>query len=338
MMSATIQSNKQINIGILGAARIAPFALIKQARQIEGVDVVAVAEEYQDQAALQKYAKKHKIQTQYRDFNTLLADDTIDAVYLPLPISMHAEWALKAITAGKHVLCEKPLSANAMQAQQVHEAAEASGLVVAEAMHHRYHPMVKRIQEIIQSGELGAITHIKSNFSCYLPFDDFRFNYDLGGGALMDMGCYQISFIRAVMGIEPRVIDAKAGLYGDKIDRWMNSKLDFGNGCEADVFVGMRSKRSIFNVSMKITGERGSISILNFIKPEVFHRLIVKTDKMRRSETVYGSSTYKTQLASFAAAIRGEGELITTTADALNNQRVLDAIYQAAGLPLRGVK
>ncbi len=326
-----------INIGILGAARIAPFALLKQARQTEGVNVVAVAEEYQDQAALDKYAAKHKIPKKYRDFNALLDDNAIDAVYLPLPISMHAQWALKAIEAGKHVLCEKPLSANAMQAEQVHEAAMNSGLVVCEAMHHRYHPMVNRVREIIASGELGALKEIKTNFSCYLPFNDFRFNYDLGGGAMMDMGCYQISFIRGITGIEPEVIEAKAGLYGDKIDRWMDTRLDIGNGAIARVFVGMRAKRSPFSVSMKITGERGSISLLNFIKPEVYHRLIVKTDRMKRRETVYGDSTYKTQLQAFAAAIRGDGDVVTNTEDGLNNQRVLDAIYQAAGLPLRGI-
>ncbi len=330
-------SSSRFNIGILGAARIAPFALIKQAKGIDGVSVTAVAEEYQDAGALEKYAKKHKIPKTYRSFEDLLGDKEIDAVYLPLPISMHAQWAINAIKAGKHVLCEKPLAANADQAESIHTASEETDLIVCEAMHHRYHPLAQRVKDIINNGDIGKLCHIKANFSCYLPFDDFRFNYDLGGGAMMDMGCYPISFLRAVTGIEPTVTQAEAGLHGDKIDRWMKSSLDFTNGCEADIFVGMRAKRSLFSVSVKITGECGTISILNFIKPEIYHRLLVKSDKMKRRETVYGKSTYKTQLEAFVAATRGGNEIVTTTQDALNNQRVIDAIYKKAGLPLRGL-
>lgn len=330
-------SNSQFNIGILGAARIAPFALIKQAKEIDGVSVTAVAEEYQDASALEKYARKHRIPKTYRRFADLLNDDEIDAVYLPLPISMHSQWAISSINAGKHVLCEKPLAANAEQAERVHKAGKESALIVCEAMHHRYHPLCDRVKEIITSGEIGELRHIKANFSCYLPFNDFRFNYDLGGGAMMDMGCYPISFLRAVTGVEPTVVEAEAGLYGNKIDRWMKSKLDFSKGCEADIFVGMRAKRSPFSVSIKITGERGTISILNFIKPEIYHRLVVKTDRMKRSEKVYGNSTYKTQLEAFISAARGEGQIITSTQNSVNNQRVIDNIYEKAGLPLRGL-
>ncbi len=330
-------SSSRFNIGILGAARIAPFALIKQAKVIEGVSVVAVAEEYQDAHALEKYAKKHKIPKTYRHFDDLLSDDKIDAVYLPLPIGMHAEWAIQSINAGKHVLVEKPLAANAEQAERVHEVSEKADLIVCEAMHHRYHPLVQRVQEIIATGEIGELRYIKANFSCYLPFDDFRFNYELGGGAMMDMGCYPISFLRAVTGIEPTVVDARAGLHGKKIDRWMKSTLYFSNACEAEVFVGMRAKRSLFGVSITISGECGKISILNFIKPEIYHRLVVKTDKMKRRETVYGKSTYGSQLEAFIAAARGGSDVITTTQNGVNNQRVIDAIYQKAGLPLRGL-
>ncbi|UCH30116.1 MAG: Gfo/Idh/MocA family oxidoreductase, partial [Myxococcales bacterium] len=124
-----------VRLGVLGAARIAPFAVLKHARTLDGVDVVAVAEEYHSEKHLRRYAKKHSIPHTYRSFDTLLANPDIDAVYLPLPISMHADWCIKAIEAGKHVLCEKPFAANATEAERVLRASEGTGLVVAEAMH-----------------------------------------------------------------------------------------------------------------------------------------------------------------------------------------------------------
>jgi len=324
-----------INIGILGTARIAPFALLKPARSILGVNVYAVAEEYQPAEALQKFAIKHGIPYTYPRFDELLQDAQIEAVYIPQPISMHAKWVLQSIQAGKHVLCEKPLAANAEEAQEIHDAAQGTGLVVSEAMHFCYHPMVDRVKEILASGEIGKLEHIDASFSCFLPFNDFRFNYELGGGCTIDMGCYPIGFIRAVTGMEPEVVSAKAGLHGDKIDRWMDADLQFADQSTAKIYMGMRS-RKILSVSMKIVGDRGSIEIVNFIKPEVYHRLVIKTDRMKRRETIYGKSTYAAQLEAFVRAVKTKTPILTSTEDAVKNMRVIDAIYLKAGLPVRG--
>lgn len=324
-----------LRVGILGAARIAPFAVIRHARNLDGVEVVAVAEEYQSAERLERYARKHRIPQTYRSFDALLASPDIDAVYVPLPISMHADWCVKAIQAGKHVLCEKPFAANASEAERVLRAAEGTGLVVAEAMHFRYHPLVDRVRQVIRDGEIGEIERIDASFSAYLPFNDFRFDYVTGGGGTIDMGCYPIGFVRAVTEQEPIVIEAEAGLHGALIDRWMRARMRLESGGEVRLFVGMRCIK-LLSVSMQIKGNRGSIGILNFIKPEVYHRLKIRTAAGVRNERVPGGSTYKAQLEAFAEAIRTGTQPVTTISDAVKNARVIDAVYLAAGLPVRG--
>ena len=327
--------HKPLRLGILGAARIAPFAVIRHAHALETVDMVAVAEEYQPAERLERYARKHRIPQTYRSFDTLLANSDIDAVYVPLPISMHADWCVKAIEAGKHVLCEKPLAANATEAERVLRASEGTGLVVAEAMHFRYHPLVNRVRKIIRDGEIGELEQIDASFSAYLPFNDFRFDYRTGGGGTIDMGCYPIGFIRAVTEEEPSVLRAEAGLHSTLIDRWMRAQMRLPSGCDVGLFVGMRCSK-LLSVSMRIRGSRGSIGILNFIKPEVYHRLRVRTEAGVRKERVPGGSTYKSQLEAFAKAVHDGTQPVTTISDAVNNARVIDAVYLAAGLPVRG--
>jgi predicted dehydrogenase len=214
-------------------------------------------------------------------------------------------------------------------------ASEDSQVVVAEAMHFRYHPLVNRVRQVIRDGEIGEIRRIDASFSAFLPFNDFRFDYETGGGGTIDMGCYPIGFIRAVTEEEPVVLNAKAGLHGTLIDRWMRAEMRLPSGGEVRLFVGMRC-RNLLSVSMKIRGTRGSIGILNFIKPEVYHRLRIRSEAGVRSERVPGGSTYRAQLGAFVEAVRNGTEPVTSAADAVKNARVIDAVYLAAGLPVRG--
>jgi predicted dehydrogenase len=149
------------------------------------------------------------------------------------------------------------------------------------------------------------------------------------------MGCYPIAFIRAVTEEEPAVLEAEAGLHGTLIDRWMRARMKLPSGGEVRMFVGMRCSK-LLSVTMKIEGTRGSIHILNFVKPEVYHRLRVRTDGRVRREHVPGGSTYGTQLAAFADAVRTGTQPVTTVAESVKNMRVIDAVYLAAGLPVRG--
>lgn len=324
-----------IRFGVLGAARIAPFALFKQIPGVEGVELAAIAEAYQSYEATLAYAEKHGIAEVYRRFDALLGDPAIDAVYLALPTSMHAAQALACIGAGKHLLCEKPLACNAEEARRIDAAAAQSGLVVAEAMHTLHHPLVTRLRSILASGEIGDIERVDVGFSAFIPKRDFRFVYELGGGVMLDMGCYPVAFLRAVLGTEPTVQTARATLVAPKVDGTMDATLAFPNAPDVRMFVGMRSLRRPLEVKMRFIGTRGRIDLLNFIKPEVYHRLTIQAGSSRRVERVPGGSTYGAQLEAFVASIRDGDPVLTSTAEAVRTLSVIDSVYEKAGLPRR---
>ena len=223
-------------IGTLGAARIAPTALLKPARDVHGVEVMAVAA--RDRSKAHAFATKHAIPRVLDSYEQLIADPEIDAIYNPLPNGLHAEWTIAALEAGKHVLCEKPFTANAHEAEAVAAvAARHPELVLMEAFHWRYHPLAERIRGIIASGELGKVRNIETYMCIPLPLpNDIRFDIGLAGGALMDTGCCAIhqlrTFADATGAGEPHVAKAEAKTLHKRpsIDRWIRAELDFENG------------------------------------------------------------------------------------------------------------
>ena len=198
-----------VRIGILGAAKIAPSALVKPARDVERVEVVAVAA--RDRVRADAFASKWSIPKVHDSYEALVADAEVDAIYNPLPNGLHAPWTIAALEAGKHVLCEKPLTSNADQARQVAAVAERTGNVLMEAFHYRYHPLMVRAVEVAQSGELGELRHVESWMQIpLLKRHDIRFDLSLAGGAVMDLGCYSIHQLRSLTGEEPKVVAASA--------------------------------------------------------------------------------------------------------------------------------
>jgi predicted dehydrogenase len=190
-----MSSSSPIRIGILGAAAIVPMALTNPAGSVRDAQVLAIAA--RDPKRAYRLAKKYHIPRVHQTYGALIADPDIDAIYNPLPNSLHAEWTIRALKAGKHVLCEKPLSSNAAEAEEMAQVARETGLILSEAFAYRYYPLAERVKQIIKSGELGSIQHIEAKFSFLLPVpNNIRFNYDLAGGALMDCGCYPVSLIR----------------------------------------------------------------------------------------------------------------------------------------------
>src|SRR5688572_17489160 len=178
----------RLRVGVLGAAKIVPGALLKPAATNTDVEVAAIAARDPTRAAA--FAAKHGIPTVYDSYASLLGDDSLDAVYIPLPNALHGRWTIAALEPGLHVLCEKPFTANAGEAQIVADAAAASGLVVMEAFHWRYHPLAARMVEIVRGGELGEL-RVVEGVLCFPNFrrNDIRWKLDLAGGALMDAGC-----------------------------------------------------------------------------------------------------------------------------------------------------
>jgi predicted dehydrogenase len=322
-----------IRVGILGAARIAPMALIDPAKG--NADVVVTAVAARDVSRAQAFAAKHGIASVHGDYGALIADPDVDAIYNPLPNGLHGRWTRAALAASKHVLCEKPFTANAAEAREMAEVAANSGRVVMEAFHYRYHPLTLRAEEIIASGELGTLQHVEAALCFPLPkFSDIRYNYELAGGATMDAGCYAVHMARTFGGASPQVVSAQAKLRDPRVDRAMTADLRFPAGHTGRVRCSMWSSR-LLQISVRVIGEYGELRILNPVMPQLFHRLSVRSRAGKRAERLGRRASYAYQLDAFAGAVlRGE-PVKTTPHDAIDNMAVIDAIYGAAGLPLR---
>jgi predicted dehydrogenase len=321
-----------VRIGILGAARIVSMALLRPAAEVPEVKVVAVAA--RDGARARTFAQKHGIPRAHDSYRALLADPEVDAIYNPLPNSLHCEWTLAALAAGKHVLCEKPFTSNTAEAERI--AANTRGLVVMEAFHYRYHPLAERLREISLGGAIGRLRHIEVSlcFPFLLP-GDIRFRYELGGGATMDLGSYTIHLLRHWGGGEPTVVSAHAKLSSPKVDRAMRAELRFPGGHTGRIHCSLFSS-SLFRMGVRIEGTEGEVSVFNPLAPQYLHWLTLRTPSGTRRDRVRGASTYVCQLRAFAAAVQRGEAVLTSPADSIANMRVIDAVYRAAGLPLRG--
>jgi predicted dehydrogenase len=328
-----------LRIGTLGAAKIAPMALLRPAKTVPEVAVVSIAA--RDRARAEKMAEKHGIPTVHDTYDQVVTDPNVDAIYNPLPNGLHGRWTIKALEAGKHVLCEKPFTANAEEAEQVAAVANRTGLVVMEAFHYRYHPLVDRLLEIIDGGELGQIERIETRMCFPLPlFKDIRYQLDLAGGALMDAGCYAVHQLRTLSGAEPEVVSAQAKLQKPEVDRYMKAEMRFADGRTGSIETSMWS-RKLLTLGAKVMGSRGTLKVFNMTGPQYFHRVTVRTKDPRsgvaskRRVKVDGEATYWYQLKAFAAAVQQGAPYPTTPVDSVANMRVIDAIYRAAGLQPR---
>ena len=325
---------RPLRVGILGAARIAPMALVRPARAVPEVEIVAVAARERPRA--EAFARKHGIPRTCASYDEVIRDADLDAVYNPLPNSLHCEWTIRALEAGKHVLCEKPLASNADEAARMAETAEKTGLVLMEAFHWRYHPLAARMQEIVASGELGRIEHVEASMCIPLILPgDIRYRLDLAGGALMDAGCYAVSGVRFLAGAEPEVVRAEARLSSPGVDRWMRAELRFPDGRTGRVTASLFST-ALLRMQARVRGDRGELYVLNPFAPQFFHRLKVRTPAGSRVERVRSEPTYTHQLRAFVRAVRGEAPIATDGRHGVANMRVIDAIYRAAGLAPRG--
>lgn len=335
--TAAQRSTNTLRVGVLGAARITHGALLRPSAARDDVVVAAIAARSSSRA--HELAGKHDIARVHASYRELLEDPDIDAVYVPLPNGLHGRWTERALAAGKHVLCEKPFAANGDEARRVAEASLASGMVVMEAFHHRYHPLAMRAREIVDSGELGTIQRVEAAFCvpCYRR-SDIRFDPALAGGAMMDTGCYAVHLARLLgrcdVDGEPTVVSAEAKLRTPTVDRAMAAQLEFPGGAAARVRCSLWSAE-LLRSSARVIGEHGEMRVFNPIAPQLFGRISVRVGAARRVEHFTRRPTYAYQLDAFVGAVRNGGEVLTGPDDAVATMRVVDEIYRAAALPVR---
>ena len=329
-----------LRIGTLGSARISEPALIEPAASVPEVTVAAVAA--RDKSRADAFALRHGISAAYESYEELLADPDIDAIYNPLPNSLHGPWTLRAIAAGKHVLCEKPFASDSGEAARVAAAAAASGLVVMEAMHYRYHPLTRRLSELVT--QLGPVQHLQcwTSFAIADP-DDIRYDFDVGGGALMDGGCYAIDCLRMLGASggqsEPVVTGALADPcppsagHGPEAaaDRSMAVRLAFPGGATG-WFESSFTRDGEFRADVHAICAGGQVRMQNFIFAHKGRLVATRGGSVVADEPGGGDSTYVGQLRAFAAAIFKGDPVPTSAAHAVVTMRVIDDAYRAAGL------
>jgi predicted dehydrogenase len=325
-------AQRPIRFGILGAARIAPDALIKAAHNVPEAQVVAIAA--RDPKRAREFAAANGIPRVLATYDDLVNDPDLDVIYNPLPNSLHCEWTIAALRAGKHVLCEKPLASNAAEAERMTKAADESGKILGEAFHYRYHPLADRIRALMTDGTLGRLVNVEGHFSVPIPETNIRFDWGLAGGATMDLGCYPLHMIHYFSGMTPRVIRATAETGPKNIDIAMDVALELDGGVTARMVCAMK-KDSVINATFSARGDRGELRVINPIAPQRGHQLTVKTAAGEKNETVPGDTTFTHQLRAFVKAVRGEAKFPTDGAEGIVNMRVIDDVYRAAGLPPR---
>lgn len=187
-----------IRFGVLSAAKITPRALVHPIASEPQAVIWSIAA--RDRGRAEAFAAAHGVRSVADDYQAVIDDPDVNVIYNPLPISMHHEWTLKALAAGKHVLCEKSFASNAVEAREMADAARDAGLVAMDAFHYRYHPVFVRAVELLRSGRIGTIEHVAAKFHTSIADpENIRMIYEMGGGVTMDIGCYPVSWGKSVV-------------------------------------------------------------------------------------------------------------------------------------------
>lgn len=282
-----------LRIGLIGASRVARYAMIEPAAVVEGVEIVAIAA--RDGARAEAYAAEHSIARAYGRYAALIADPTIDLIYIATPPAEHAAIALDAIAAGKHVLVEKPFAMTAAEARDVLAAADTAGVRVFEGMHAPHHRLFARLLEIVRGGEIGVVRSLDAEFSTLIASDDpIRWNAALGGGALMDLGVYPLAWVRRLAGEKFDVIRTEADMRGD-VDAAFEAELSFADDVRSVIRSSMITPVS--RARLIVEGSEGRIDVINPLSPQLGNLMKVAGRARARSETFDGPTSFEAQLA-----------------------------------------
>ena len=320
-----------LKIGVLGAARIVPWALMEPAARRDDVQVVSIAA--RRAGAAKAFAERYGIAGVHVHYDEVLADPSVDLIYNALPPYLHAELSIKALEAGKDVLCEKPFAMNAVEARRMNEAAARAGRRIIEAFHDRHHPVFLHLLDRAKSGQIGKIKMLHGVFNHTIPRDptEFRRIPAMGGGALMDLGCYPVHWCRSLLGEEPEVVEATAAIDPAGYDEEMRATLAFPSGVNARIECVM-SPGWQYHARFTIEGERGTLVAENSLLPQLGHSIRETIDGVLHRYAIGGGTTFDHQLAAVVGALKDGTPLPTEGADPIGNMTTIDAIYARAGV------
>ncbi len=310
--------------GIMSTANI-NAKVLKGAALSEHVDVVAVGSRDADRS--RAYASQWGIARSYGSYEDLLADDDVEAVYIPLPNSMHHAWTMKSLEAGKHVLCEKPYSRHPAEVTEAFDMADQSGLVLSEAFMYRYHPQTVALADLAKSGQLGALRLVSGAFSW--PTDvpgDVRLDAELDGGSLMDVGVYPLSASRLLAG-EPTTVTAHQVTGDSGVDIGITASLQFDDDVLAHFDCGFYLPDRSY---LEVVGTKGRVVV-----SDPWHgQQPALTVTMQGGEpvrtTIEPANPYQLELEQFGRAVRGEPNQLLGRADAMGQANAVEALYRAA--------
>ena len=320
--------SEKVRWGVISTANIGREAVIPALLASPKAEVRAVASRDAEKAAA--FCAQFEIPQAYASYQELLDDPQIEAVYIPLPNSLHKEWVLKAAEAGKHILCEKPLGLNSRECLEMDEAARRQGVKLMEAFMYRFHPRIEKLIQLTRSGQIGRLRNVEASFTFRVRNqENIRLRPDLGGGSLMDVGCYCVNVIRTLAAEQPESVCAYANWASTGVDAQMAGLLRFENGVLGHFDCSLIMER---REVCTIAGEDAYFKVENTFLPGKGE---TKIEEIRGRETGKGYSfngvdEYQLMVEHFCDCIRLDRQPRYSAAEAAENMQVIEALYRSA--------
>ncbi len=323
---------RKLRWGLLSTARI-NRAVIPPIRASARGELAAVAS--RDAAKVEAYAKEWEIPKAYSSYEAMLAAGDVDVVYVSLPNNLHAEWAVKSVKAGKHVLLEKPFALTVGEVDEVIDAAKRTGKVVAEAFMYRHHPQTVKVKELVDSGAIGDVSLVRASFTFTLAREqDVRLDPAMGGGSLWDVGCYPISLAQYIFGVAPEEVFGWQKDDASGIDGTFVGQMRYGGGRLAQFDCGFRAP---FRTHAEIVGSAGTITLTTPFKPDANAQIILKREDAEEHVAVENQPLYEGEVEDMHDAILDGKPTRVSLAESRNHVATLCALYESArhGQPVR---
>ncbi len=320
-----MSDDRVLRWGLLGTARI-NRSLIPPLRSSQDNRLVAVAS--RDGARAAAYAREWGIERSHGSYEALIEDREIDVVYIPLPNHLHAEWAIKAAAAGKHVLCEKPLALSVSEVDAIEAAARKHGVVIAEAFMYRHHPQTLKVKQLVEEGAIGELRFVRGSFS--FPLDnpgDCRLRPEWGGGSLWDVGCYPLSFTRFLLGQEPVEVFGSQTKGPTGIDLTFAGQLVVAKGVLAQIDSGFGS---VFRAELEVAGTKGALRVRHPWKPLPEQPILLTRGDKTEAIPAEGKDRYLLEIEDLAECVRTGRPQRVSLAESRGNVATIVALLESA--------